>query len=1279
LNVTEQPLVHPSLSEDAKVAYLEAIVSDNRPLRLAGLDEYAGDTNSVRLSLGEIYIDLDTTSVTESESRQISASEALFQSSNHRMVLLGNPGVGKSTFVRYLALKMAQELIGEPNRIRGWEGDPLLPLVISLGRFAESLPKDIQKGRAEHLEHFLASTLEADKRMEPYTPHILEAIKKNEEGWLYLFDGLDEVANLELRSVVVEAIENYADIYGKNPDNKFLVTCRTYSYQDKRWQFSQWPQYELALFTDEQIQRFVTLWYDQHTLLDQKRAIEYEEKKRKLIAALRLDDRRRLSELARFPLILTVMAVVHASYELPDSRVMVYKQCVDLLLETWNTKRSISGGEQPRNILSELNVPRARIDQALYEIAFEARKGSDDASAGLVTEKLISGVMTEYLRDIEKVGVFLDYCQKANGLLMLQGIVTSPGSDAIPRRVYTFPHLTFEEYLAGRYLDGQGGKKVRMLLDQAHDRWREVTKLLAEYLCFESADRGRMNDILEALSSPFPQKPSDEDWRALWLAGELLTLYQRAFPKSSPFEDEITANLRKLLVVAALTPRERAEAANILDELGYQPDDLYSFVAISGEQPTLSKVEGAAFSIGKYPVTSGQYRRFVEAPDFAKKEYWVDFPKFAGPMQNYAGISDWGEAGWEWLQRNWDENKKVYPLVEIARAGVPVVMISWYEANAYCKWLQAHWAELPEAEKNPRLKPMLIRLPTESEWIAAAGGAEPADRYPWDKTGEMTQEKTEILRRTNVGESGIGRTTSVWMYPLGVSPLGVWDMGGNVWEWTSNSYDANHSNISLRGGSFHKTLKNANCVMRNSGKPGQRSIDVGFRIVLLQSEKSEASADNIIEVVETIDGELPVVKHQAMEELVRLDTELAKKKLSEWIIEPIAYEEWESAVQILSSIDPKAAREALIQALQHPDSGVRWNAAGLLAEIPDEKSWEVLQTAYKQETDSQLRQYLYELLEKNRANHKFIIGEYTVRFVRSVGLSEKKREAFRNEIDYLHERLLNFRDIEKIYLETVLFGSIARDTAIQPSSDIDVLVRLQMNPDKEEAKVAYDILDLVLPKIYKGKTIHRSSLGMVGRQQKRQFSSFGASFRIKLSEAWLEILPAVSSQEDDYQILIPDRQLRRWVPTNHELHTKFTQELDIATKGNYSSLVRAVKWWQYYHSPRWRYLSGFVLECLVGQYFDPKNVFFRDTFENFLIEVQNQHQRYQSLIRVSELGVQKGYKQTGLSKRGHERFMALVDETLIMISRAQKALSIQDEVAIWREIFGPAFPEILDK
>jgi hypothetical protein len=595
----DQPTPSPVSLEEAKRSYLDAVIEDSRVLRLSGLDEGAGDPSSVRLSLEDVYVSMNTRTtidkIVEREGRtllvekRLSAAEVISKSPQRRIVLLGLPGTGKSTFVRYLALRMAQEISGESRRLEHWNGSAVLPIVISLGRFAETLPKDLSKGTAEMLEKFLYTTWKFDfRRARFFSKYLLRALRK--DGGLVMFDGLDEVGSLSLRPVVVQAVEAFSIKYAHNPNTRFLVTCRTYSYQDKRWQLTDWPVHELALLDDEQIRQFVNAWYDQHVQLDPAKKLEYNEKRGKLLDALRHGDRRRLWEVAPYPIILTMMAIIHASYELPDSRAQVYMQCVELLLEKWQTKRSIMGHEQYRSILAELGIPAARLYQALYEIAFEAHRSREakddkDGDGSLVTERLVAGILQEHLQNEEKLRIFLEYCQSANGLLMLQGTVTparaEPGTP--PRRVYTFPHLTFEEYLAGRHLETEGADCARQLLDAAFDRWSEVIKLLGEYLCFERNDRDRMNGLLEALSPPLPEKPQEKDWRAVSLAGELLLLYKRAISKPTPHENVIVQNLRELVMTGALSPRERADAADTLDHL-WQPNDLHAFIAINSPQ-----------------------------------------------------------------------------------------------------------------------------------------------------------------------------------------------------------------------------------------------------------------------------------------------------------------------------------------------------------------------------------------------------------------------------------------------------------------------------------------------------------------------------------------------------------------------------------------------------------------------------------------------------------------------------------------------------------------------
>jgi formylglycine-generating enzyme required for sulfatase activity len=153
-----------------------------------------------------------------------------------------------------------------------------------------------------------------------------------------------------------------------------------------------------------------------------------------------------------------------------------------------------------------------------------------------------------------------------------------------------------------------------------------------------------------------------------------------------------------------------------------------------------------------------------------------------------------------------------------------VVGVTWYEANAYCKWLLVNWDHLEEGQQGLP-KPKEIRLPTETEWILAAGG-EAQNRFAF---GELKDVK-DLPRHANTSESGIQRTTPVWMYPGGATPEGLMDMSGNVFEWQANNRST--SSRALRGGSWYLSGVDARVSGRYFLNPDSGYDDVGFRLVV---------------------------------------------------------------------------------------------------------------------------------------------------------------------------------------------------------------------------------------------------------------------------------------------------------------------------------------------------------------------------------------------------------------------------------------------------------------
>ena len=245
--------------------------------------------------------------------------------------------------------------------------------------------------------------------------------------------------------------------------------------------------------------------------------------------------------------------------------------------------------------------------------------------------------------------------------------------------------------------------------------------------------------------------------------------------------DEYAEALVRLLDMGAEADlAERISAGTALAYLG-DPRDFGAMVDIPGGEFKRGEEGEAtyvmAYRIGRYPVTNRQYAHFM-----------AENPTHPVPYLDEV----WAEP------YNWDPRVRTYPE---GKANHPVVLVSWEDALAYCKWAG-------------------VRLPTEEEWEKAARG-EDGPAYPWGDTFD--------LQRANVRESGIGSTTPVGVYPDGASPYSLLDCAGNVWEWTMSREGENQ--IVIRGGSWSFYAEDARCFARETSHPGNRSNRIGFRVV----------------------------------------------------------------------------------------------------------------------------------------------------------------------------------------------------------------------------------------------------------------------------------------------------------------------------------------------------------------------------------------------------------------------------------------------------------------
>jgi formylglycine-generating enzyme required for sulfatase activity/predicted nucleotidyltransferase len=301
-------------------------------------------------------------------------------------------------------------------------------------------------------------------------------------------------------------------------------------------------------------------------------------------------------------------------------------------------------------------------------------------------------------------------------------------------------------------------------------------------------------------------------------------------------------------------------------------------------------------------------------------------------------------------------------------------------------------------------------------------------------------------------------------------------------------------------------------------------------------------------------------------------------------------------------------------------------------------------------------------------------------FIKQIEPSRQKREEVNQIIDSLRSRLI--RPSDDIYQKIELFGSFARDTSIESLFDVDLLVYFGEKLASESPKEAYDMLASTLRQIYKTKLIDPSLMrkGQIinpglGRNDQSRInpSSFGGSLNVKLDTVNLEILPAIESKSQK-GILVPDSRLIRWIPTNHLKHQEFTEKMDNATGGIYRSVVKSMKWWLYYQSPKWRILSGFAIECLIGTYFSSKPDNAINEFKLILQRIRKEHTSYLTLRTVNELGVPNGKKPTGITQKRFATFESLIDATLIVLKDIEKVNS-SEKLILLGKIFGQSFSE----
>jgi formylglycine-generating enzyme required for sulfatase activity len=864
----------PDDAQGVVAHYLAALANDLAGLRLGEIDVSAKDMRREPLQLADVYVPLDThlriphdltltqwfarsqrvdreDLAAQRETRPVSALEAL---ARHReMTVLGKPGSGKSTFGASVLLTLAQVWQGHSDELtrlgESWTHGALLPIRVILRHFAEQLQPSEKPARAGDLWAFIGEDLRASGYgLSADTMKYVERIARS-HGALFLLDGLDECGSSETRRRVLAAVDEIKR--SASEKCRFLLTARPYA-----WPGGPAPVqgvYALDDLNDEQVEHFIHGWY--RALVTRKWLApgEAERKRGDLLDARQRAD---LEPLTRNPLLLTLTASLHANRgRLPDDQADLYHQSVDLLMLRWN--RQIGAD---RALLDELAIPSVKLTdlrEVLEELAFKVHEdalvkepAAESGTADIGEDRLVRAFRALLNNSRDKAAIVVDYIEKRAGLLIGQG-------EKDGERQFTFPHRTFQEFLAASHLAAQDDFPATCvrLARAAPGHWQVVLALAAR---LAKAERGASaaDELIGGIritefSKQRQKQPVEADWMCALLAGMQLQEIGAGAIRKRERTAAILARVADWLVASLpLHPNQgglpasvRASAGDVLARLGdprfdverfYLPsDDMLGFVRIPADPQfrigtrradvqRIAKIIGtkidddkindvltptAEFHIARYPVTVAQFRAFVEESRFK-----IGAPDTLRDPDNH-----------------------------------PVSYVSWHEALAYCDWLSQMLATSPPLADSQIAR--LVRennswratLPSELEWEKAARGGLSDTIFSWGDNPDPNY--------ANYDETEIADTSAVGCFPA--NGFGLSDMLGNVWEWTRSlwgadlpyPYDPNdrrRDNLTasdkvsrvVRGGSwlFHRDY--ARCACRRSNLPVGHVDDFGFQVVL---------------------------------------------------------------------------------------------------------------------------------------------------------------------------------------------------------------------------------------------------------------------------------------------------------------------------------------------------------------------------------------------------------------------------------------------------------------
>ncbi len=695
------------------------------------------------------------------------------------LILLGDPGSGKTTALNHLAYELADQEL--PSAGRGRVGEGVMPLLLRLSEF----------GPGQRVEDFIVTSWRGSLQSDHWAAPELAA---NLEGYLtegrlcLLLDALNEMPAKEYAHRAA-ALRDFIDRW-QSQGNRFVVTCRVLDYGEELHGLQ---RVEVQPFSDGQIQSLLQKVLNQH----------WQRMWDALVAGN--DAAHQLLKMARNPYVLTMMVTefIRRQGRLSHNRAKLMDSFTQTL---WRrAQKKCPPGDW-------LAVPIQR--EALAQLAFEMQQR--DGFGTTVETEAVKAVMPSQVQPDPKWPPRPAPADQVLKLAASANIIEMP----VDRSTVRFYHQLLQEYFAARHM-------LKQQPSQLTDLWRWP------WLEREMPPVGKRGDW-DPLPPPPPTgweettilaaglAPENDDQLVRGLIGINPVLAGRCLHEGPARVDGATRQkvIDRLLQTIAqpeVALRVRIAAGEVL---GHRGDPrLGELVTVPagrfvmgdedvGPQHTLSLPE---YRIGKYPLTNAEFADFIEAGGYQDRRWWT-------------------EAGWREKEKSSLIEPATWRYSRFSRPNQPVVGISWYEAVAYCRWWSKEMMQT-------------MRLPTEAEWEKAARGPDGRIYpwgNEFDETwinmdfGEQIVNATTPVGIYPSGASPYGLldcignirewcTTNVDKeYPYCIED-----------EWSEKYLDGTDVRI-MRGSSWLDSVDEfiTRCACRSWNHPSDRDSDWGLRIVV---------------------------------------------------------------------------------------------------------------------------------------------------------------------------------------------------------------------------------------------------------------------------------------------------------------------------------------------------------------------------------------------------------------------------------------------------------------